>query len=113
MLKLKFIIYSVTIKMEKQDLTISEIKEHLKKKGLTLYSVSKSANLNQSACYIATRTPHYRGEVAIINALGLPPQEIWPSRYDNVGNRTSRTHNQQIQYSMIAPLSHDKNTKVV
>ncbi len=36
---------------------------------------------------MALAEPHINGELAIANALNVPPYNIWPSRYDEEGER--------------------------
>ncbi|MDX5630322.1 MULTISPECIES: helix-turn-helix transcriptional regulator [Brenneria] len=53
----------------------------LRKKGTTLAAVSRAAGLSSSTLANALLRPWPKGELLIANALGIPPSEIWPSRY--------------------------------
>lgn len=68
---------------KKRDWSAAKIKYELAKKELTLYAVSRNAGLHKRACSLALAEPHINGEIAIAKALGVPPCNIWPSRYDD------------------------------
>lgn len=57
----------------------------LKKKGLALVGVSRTAELPDHAARHALRYPYPAAEAAIAKALGVKPQTIWPHRYDAQG----------------------------
>lgn len=59
------------------------LKVHLKR-GITLRDLSRQAGLSpDSLRNVFTRSPP-RAERIIADALGITPQEIWPSRYDDM-----------------------------
>lgn len=69
-----------------------DIKAAIRKKGETLYSLSKKAGLNEHAIAISFRQPIPAAHKAVSKFLGIPVQEIWPQWYDAQGNRkTSRS----------------------
>jgi len=67
-----------------------DIRAALQKKGLTLRQVSLAAGLSKSACGFALLYPSFRAEVAIADALGVPPKALWPDRYSKDGLRRIR-----------------------
>jgi Ner family transcriptional regulator len=67
--------------MEKQDWHVEDIKCALRKKRLTLKSLSIKAGLAPSTLNNALRVSYPKAERIIAEALGLDPIDIWPSRY--------------------------------
>lgn len=59
-----------------------EIKTAVRMRGVTLTQLSRDNGLVPSACRHAVIQPHYAGEQAIAEFLGIAPQKIWPDRYD-------------------------------
>lgn len=59
----------------------------LKKRGLTLSGLSRQAGLSSSTLSNALVRPWTKGEMIIAQAIGMKPQEIWPSRYINQHNQ--------------------------
>ena len=57
----------------------------------SLKALSLAFGLAHYACDKACREPNYWGEMAIAEALGLSPREIWPSRYLNDKPRLVRS----------------------
>ncbi|ABS69751.1 putative transcriptional regulator, Nlp [Xanthobacter versatilis] len=64
-----------------------EIKSAVRKRGSTLYDLSRDAGLPEHACRSALRGPNFEGEFAIAEFLSLSPREIWPSRFRSDGGR--------------------------
>lgn len=63
----------------------------LKKKGTTMATVSREAGLSSSTLANALTRPWPKGELLVAEKLGLPPSEIWPSRYfDSYGQPIHR-----------------------
>lgn len=63
----------------------------LRKKGTSLAAVSREAGLSSSTLANALARPWPRGEKLIADALEVPPEIIWPSRYfDDGGARIER-----------------------
>ncbi|MEA9421618.1 helix-turn-helix transcriptional regulator [Aeromonas caviae] len=56
----------------------------LKKRGITISALSRANGLAGSTLANAFRSPWPKGEKIISGALGLEPQDIWPSRYQNL-----------------------------
>ncbi|WP_085163779.1 helix-turn-helix domain-containing protein [Gilliamella bombi] len=67
--------------MEKQDWHAEDIKCELRKKRITLKSLSINAGLAPSTLNNALRVSYPKAERIIAEALGLEPRDIWPSRY--------------------------------
>ncbi|MBS9424838.1 helix-turn-helix domain-containing protein [Photorhabdus caribbeanensis] len=74
--------------MIQQDWHPADIIAGLKKKGITLAALSRSAGLASSTLANALTRHWPKGERIISNALGVPPEIIWPSRYKNNGTKT-------------------------
>ena len=55
----------------------------LRKKGTSLSAVSREAGLASSTLANALNRRWPKGERLIADALGVTPEEIWPSRYCN------------------------------
>jgi len=53
----------------------------LKKTGTTMSALSRANGLASTTLSNAVRFPWPKGERIIATALGLEPQDIWPSRY--------------------------------
>ncbi|HGF3397309.1 TPA: helix-turn-helix domain-containing protein [Salmonella enterica subsp. enterica serovar Altona] len=53
----------------------------LRKKGTTLAAVSRKAGLSSSTLANALTRRWPKGERLIAEALGVAPEQIWPSRY--------------------------------
>lgn len=55
----------------------------LRKRGTSLAAESRKAGLSSSTLANALTRPWPKGELLIAQAIGVLPQEIWPSRYHN------------------------------
>ncbi|EEC0293618.1 transcriptional regulator [Salmonella enterica subsp. enterica] len=67
--------------MMQQDWHSADIIAALKKQGTSLSAVSRQAGLASSTLANA-HTRHWpKGERLIAEALGVAPEQIWPSRY--------------------------------
>ncbi len=53
--------------------------------GMTLADVARSANVERTTLYHAFLRPYPRMELAIAQALGLKPEQLFPERYDRHG----------------------------
>jgi Ner family transcriptional regulator len=58
----------------------------LKKRGHNLAGLSVANGYHPTAAGKALRQPWPAIERLIATAIGVPPQQIWPSRYDSEGN---------------------------
>ncbi|QIQ20236.1 helix-turn-helix domain-containing protein [Zophobihabitans entericus] len=67
--------------MEKVDWHSSDIIAAFKKLDTSLAEVSRAQGYAPSTLANALVRPWPRGEKIIGAALGIPPEEIWPSRY--------------------------------
>ena len=68
------------------DWTAGEIMDALHKAGWSVRGLAMHHNLSRSTLQIALFSPAPRCEARIAEALGILPQQIWPSRYDADGN---------------------------
>ncbi|MBE0529494.1 MAG: helix-turn-helix domain-containing protein [Rhodospirillales bacterium] len=64
-----------------------EIRYLLNQAGLTFAEVDRDHGLKTGTARATARYPHRAGEHAIAKALGVPPTELWPSRYRTDGQR--------------------------
>ena len=67
--------------MGKQEWHVEDIKCELRKRRITLKSLSINAGLAPSTLNNALRVSYPKAERIIAEALGLEPRDIWPSRY--------------------------------
>lgn len=63
----------------------------LKKRGRTLAGLSLDHGYHPTAAGKALKRSWPAMEAIIAHELGLPPQRIWPSRYDANGEPLART----------------------
>ena len=59
----------------------ADVLAELKKRGTSLAKVSRDAGLNSRTLGNAFYRPWPKGEQLIANAIGVQPEDIWPSRY--------------------------------
>jgi Ner family transcriptional regulator len=67
------------------DMTADEVREALYQAGWPLYKLGALHGVNRSSLQVALYSPAPRSEARIAEALGVTPQEIWPSRYNADG----------------------------
>ncbi|MGK4333564.1 helix-turn-helix domain-containing protein [Lonsdalea quercina] len=67
--------------MNQQDWHPADIIAALKKRGTSLAAVSRNAGLASSTLANALTKHWPKGEKLIAEALGVTPEQIWPSRY--------------------------------
>lgn len=68
-------------KIVEQDWHPADILAALKKKKISMAGLSREHGLSSSTLQNALNKEWPRGELIIANAIGVSPQEIWPSRY--------------------------------
>lgn len=73
--------------MKKQDWHSADVIAALKKRGTSLAAVSRDAELASSTLANALVRRWPKGERLIAQALGVAPEEIWPSRYGEMDRR--------------------------
>jgi Ner family transcriptional regulator len=74
--------------MTKQDWTRGRMRYELEKKGRrTWREIDLEYGFPVNTISNTMYRPDPRGEKVLADILGLPPQEIWPSRYDATGRR--------------------------
>ena len=66
---------------------LEDIKYQLAKKGISFVGLDRKYGLSRGICRIAVSSPHAKGEQVIADALGMKPQDVFPNRYDEYGNR--------------------------
>jgi Ner family transcriptional regulator len=68
----------------------ADILAALKKRGHSLAGLSVANGYHPTAAGKALKQPWPAMELLLANALGLTPQAIWPSRYDQEGRPLPR-----------------------
>lgn len=71
--------------MQKPDWHPEDVKAAIRKTGTTLTALALAHGLSESAVRITLLRAWPRVEALIARHLGRRPQEIWPSRYDSLG----------------------------
>ena len=69
----------------KEDWRNADIITGLKKKGTSLAAESRKVGLASSTLANALTRKWPKGEWVIAQALGVTPEEVWPSRYQDRG----------------------------
>lgn len=64
-----------------------DIKAEVRKRGVTLADIARSAGIAGNALRLALTLPRRDAERAIAAFLGVHPMVIWPSRYHADGRR--------------------------
>lgn len=59
----------------------ADVKARLEKKGTSLAKLSRAEGLADATLRNVFRVNYPKAQKIIANALGVPPEEIWPSRY--------------------------------
>ncbi|EOG1474725.1 helix-turn-helix domain-containing protein [Vibrio parahaemolyticus] len=59
----------------------ADIVAALKKRGLSVRQLSREAGLGENTLSNALRSPWPKGERIIAEAIGMKPEDLWPSRY--------------------------------
>lgn len=62
----------------------------LRLKGMSLHRLSRQNGYARDSLQLALRQPWPKAEKIIAEFLGVSPQEIWPSRYDERGESNRR-----------------------
>lgn len=76
--------------MDNRERNARRIRALLLGKGLRLTDVAALTGAPLIRVNAALREPMAEGENAIAKALGVPPAELWPERYDASGQRLHR-----------------------
>lgn len=66
---------------EESDWHRADIVAALKKRGLSVRQLSREAGLGENTLANALRSPWPKGERIIAEAIGMKPDQLWPSRY--------------------------------
>ena len=64
-----------------QDWHRADVVAALRKKGTSIRRQSNESGLSPNTLKSALQFKYPKGERIIANALGIKPEEIWPSRY--------------------------------
>lgn len=67
-----------------------KVKERIESSGTTLSAVARAIGRTPAAAWQVKRKPIPTLQSAIAAAVGVPPQIIWPSRYDHRGHPVKR-----------------------
>jgi Ner family transcriptional regulator len=70
----------------KTDMLPPEIKEMIRARGVTLSQLSEMSGFSKAAVSVALKVRSPYVQQAVADFLGMPPQQIWPSRYDANGS---------------------------
>lgn len=62
-----------------------DIKAAVRRQGWSLRQLSLSRGLGENTLRHALRTPYPAYERVIAEVIGVPPEQIWPSRYQRAG----------------------------
>ncbi|MDF7670250.1 helix-turn-helix transcriptional regulator [Orbaceae bacterium ESL0721] len=73
--------------MKNSDWHVEDIKCALRKRRISIRSLSIAAGLSPSTFNNALRVSYPKAERAIAKALGVEPETIWPSRYEYKSNK--------------------------
>lgn len=68
----------------KKDWHRAEIVAAVRKRGKTITSLSTENGLSANTLKSALQFKYPKGERIISDFIGVPPQEIWPSRYPDL-----------------------------
>lgn len=74
----------------KMDWHKADVIASLRKKGTSLAGLSREAGLSSSTLANALERPWPKGEIIIAEAIGVPAEVIWPSRYYKNGELVDR-----------------------
>jgi Ner family transcriptional regulator len=69
----------------------ADVLASLKKRGTSLAALSVTNGYHPTAAGKALKRPWPALEALIANAVGMAPQQLWPSRYDADGKPRGRT----------------------
>lgn len=64
-----------------------DIKAAVRRRGVSLAGVGRSAGIKGASLRMALTLPRADAEAAIAKFLGVHPKVIWPSRYEQSGER--------------------------
>lgn len=68
-------------KIKKEDMHRADIVALVRKSGTSISALSVKAGLRPTTLNNALERRYPKGEKIIADAVGLPPEDIWPSRY--------------------------------
>lgn len=68
--------------MRKKDLEPSDIRYLLEKKGTDFSKLSRMHGLSARTLGNVLRVKYPKAQAIVANAIGMKPEDIWPSRYE-------------------------------
>ncbi|MGB0747142.1 MAG: helix-turn-helix domain-containing protein [Magnetospiraceae bacterium] len=83
----------------------------LRERGLDITTLAERHGYSKFALFRVKLDPYHEPQTIIAQALGLTPQEIWPSRYHRDGSPVSPTL-WKLKHSNRAPSGHRQKSKV-
>ncbi|MEI7189174.1 helix-turn-helix transcriptional regulator [Dickeya dianthicola] len=92
----------------KKDWHNADIIAELRKKGTSMSAVSRQAGLSSTTLANALFRPWPKGEWLIAKAIGVPPEDIWPSRYFDNGKLIDREKRIRSRNPNVAYFSQNK-----
>lgn len=75
-------------KTSRQDWHPADVVAALHKRGITLRKLATQHSVSGEAVVKALRERNLPSEKRIADAIGISPQDIWPTRYNPDGSRT-------------------------
>lgn len=78
-----------------QDWHRADIRAELEKRGTSLRQLSREAGLSENTLRNVLDRKWPKGERIVAEAIGVKPEEIWPSRY----NKDKNTFRRQVKNS--------------
>ncbi len=91
----------------------ADIKAKLAKRGHSLSSIARSCDISPMLLSRTFTLPSPKNEQRIAVALGVKPQDIWPSRYDKSGvpnRKRGKYDDQPATAQMLALKKHGANS---
>lgn len=64
----------------------ADIVAAVRKKGSTVRKLSIAAGMHPGSLRVALSEPRFKAQQRIADFIGVPPQAIWPSRYEADGS---------------------------
>ncbi|XDF79232.1 helix-turn-helix domain-containing protein [Aliivibrio fischeri] len=72
--------------LKKRDMAREDIVAELKKRKISLRSLGIENGLSPHTLKNALDKSYRNGEIIIAKAIGMKPEDVWPSRYDSFNN---------------------------
>ncbi len=88
---------------------IHEIKYLLGCKGIRFSDIDKQFSLRVGTARLAVSKPHKAGEEALSIILGVTLKELFPNRYDEIGNRYNPQPSENYRYKTMQEIAVEQN----